>query len=56
MRLRKRRFKNNDNPVNTFRLIFNFYFGTDYELLDDRCYFSSYDYPYKFTDVTDEVK
>lgn len=43
-------------PVNTFRLIFNFYFSTDYKLLKDQSYFSSYEFPYKFTDVTDEVK
>ena len=43
-------------PVNTFRLIFNFYFGTDYELLKDRNYFSSYRWLYKFIDVTDKIK
>jgi hypothetical protein len=25
-------------PVNTFRIIFNYYFGTDYELLEDKSY------------------
>ena len=24
------------SPVNSFRVVFNLYFGTDYELLDDR--------------------
>lgn len=43
-------------PVNTFRLIFNFYFSMNYKLLKDQSYFSSYEFPYKFTDVTDEVK
>jgi len=43
-------------PVNTFRLIFNFYFNANYELLDDQSYFSSYDYPYNFINVTDTVK
>ena len=28
------------SPVNTFRLIFNTYFGTDYELLPDTSYYS----------------
>ena len=42
-------------PVNTFRLIFNYYFGANFELLDDRSYFSSYKYPYKYIDVTDKV-
>ena len=42
--------------VNTFRLIFNMYFDTKYEFLDDQIYFSSWDYPYKFINVTDKVK
>jgi len=42
-------------PVNTFRVIFNHYFGADYELLEDRSYFASWEHPYLFTDVTDEV-
>jgi len=42
-------------PVNTFRVIFNTYFGTDYELLEDKSY-NSFDFsPYKFTDITDIV-
>jgi len=27
-------------PVNTFRIIFNDYFGTNYPLLDDKSYFA----------------
>lgn len=42
-------------PVNSFRVIFNRYFGTDFEILPDRSYFSSYASPYKFMDVTDIV-
>ena len=42
-------------PVNTFRVMLNNYFGTDYELLEDRSYFASWDHPYSFVDVTDEV-
>ena len=42
-------------PVNTFRVIFNHYFGTDYELLDDESYFSTISRPYAFTNVTDEM-
>jgi hypothetical protein len=41
------------SPVNTFRLIFNRYFGADYPLLTDRSYFSTYKKPYDFVDVTD---
>jgi len=44
------------SPVNTFRLIFNYYFGTDYELLPDKSYYSDYKYFYEFFDVTDEIK
>jgi hypothetical protein len=42
-------------PVNTFRVVLNQYFGTDYVLLDDRNYFSDNETPYSFVDVTDEV-
>jgi hypothetical protein len=38
-------------PVNTFRLIFNTYFGGHYELLEDISYFSTYHQPYKFTPI-----
>jgi len=43
------------SPVNTFRLIFNAYFDQDYELLEDRSYYSPYWLPYDFYDVT-EIK
>jgi hypothetical protein len=43
-------------PANTFRLIFDHHFGTNYGLLDDRVYFSDYERPYVFTDVTDIVR
>ncbi len=39
-------------PVNTFRLIFNRYFGTDLDLLPDKSYFSLWERPYQFIDVT----
>jgi len=35
------------SPVNTFRVIFNTYFGGNYELLDDISYFSTVDDPYE---------
>lgn len=46
------------SPVNTFRVIFNSYFGSDYELLIDQCFQSYFlkDGPYKFIDVTDCVR
>ncbi|MDY0096344.1 MAG: sulfatase-like hydrolase/transferase [Candidatus Vecturithrix sp.] len=40
------------SPVNTFRIMFNLYFQTSYELLPDRSYYSDmYKSPYKFTEV-----
>ena len=42
----------NITPVNTFRVIFNYYFGTKFELMDDKEYFSTWNNPYNFVDVT----
>jgi len=42
-------------PVNTFRVIFNFYFAADYELLDDQAYYSGSKRPRKFIDVTGKI-
>jgi hypothetical protein len=38
-------------PVNTFRMIFDEYFGTNYGFLDDKIYFSSRSHPYQFTEI-----
>lgn len=46
---------NSITPVNIFRLIFNNYFNTNFELLENKIYFSTYDKPYKFMDVTEAV-
>ena len=43
-------------PVNSFRLIFNQYFGADFKLLPDNSYAFYGGHPYKFFDVTDKVK
>ena len=43
-------------PVNSFRLIFNQYFGADYKLLPDKSYAFYGDHPYKFIDVTGKVR
>jgi hypothetical protein len=40
-------------PVNTFRVVLNSYFGTNYELIPDKVYFSPQAHPYDFTDVTE---
>ena len=37
------------SPVNTFRLVFNYYFGADYPLLDDLSYYSPMMAPYDYT-------
>ncbi len=42
--------------VNLFRVIFNRYFGENFGLLPDRCYFSGAKYLYEFYDVTDRVR
>ncbi len=42
------------SPVNTFRVIFNAYFGGEFELLDDRSYFSGWG-SFDFQDVTQYV-
>ncbi len=43
---------NSITPVNTFRVVFNHYFDAHYELLSDRSYYSNYEHPYKFIEVT----
>ncbi len=41
-------------PVNTFRIIFNYYFNENYTLLEDRSYFSNVYYPYDFIFIPPE--
>lgn len=43
------------SPVNSFRIVLNQYFGAKLNLLEDKIYFSRFDTPYDFKDVTDEV-
>lgn len=44
----------NISPVNSFRMIFDYYLGADYELLPDISYYSQYDQPYAYTLVPEE--
>lgn len=44
------------SPVNSFRVVFNQYFGAKLPLVDDRSYFSTWRQPFLFTDVTDHVR
>jgi hypothetical protein len=44
-------------PVNSFRLVFDLYFGTNLGSLDDSSYiYANYSRPYKFLDVTDRLR
>jgi hypothetical protein len=43
-------------PVNSFRVVLNTFFGAQLELLPDKSYFSTWGDPYKFIDVTEEVR
>jgi hypothetical protein len=43
------------SPVNTFRVILNNYFHTEFELLKDESYFSTRTQPYNFINVTAEL-
>ncbi|RMH09624.1 MAG: hypothetical protein D6704_00965 [Nitrospirae bacterium] len=43
------------SPVNTFRLVFNTVFGTTFNLLEDRSFYSMWTAPYQFQDVTDRL-
>ncbi len=44
------------SPVNSFRVIFNTYFGTQLSMLEDKAYFSSIYQPYVFKDVTEQSR
>jgi hypothetical protein len=44
-------------PVNSFRVVFNLYFGTNAKLLDDKVYMiENKQRPYKFFDFTDRLR
>jgi len=40
-------------PVNSFRTIFNTYFGTEFEQLEDKSIYTKWSAPYEFIDVTE---
>lgn len=44
------------SPVNSFRVVLNQYFDTDYPILEDRSYFSDVVQPFDFRHVTEQVK
>ena len=41
------------SPVNSFRVMLNQFFDTDYALIPDRHYYSPWGYPFDFTEITD---
>ncbi|MBW8009660.1 MAG: hypothetical protein FVQ83_00275 [Chloroflexi bacterium] len=43
------------SPINSFRVVFNQYFGADLEMLDDEYYFSDFYSPYNLIDITTEL-
>jgi hypothetical protein len=43
-------------PVNTFRLVFDRYFGTQLGYLNDRTYYSPWERPYNFTELSQQVQ
>jgi hypothetical protein len=42
-------------PVNSFRIVFSQYFGTNIGLLEDRNYYASWLAPYVFNEVSDQI-
>ena len=47
-------FSRNQTPVNTFRIIFDRYFGTNFEILDDKSYYSPWPHPYQLKPINFE--
>jgi len=43
-------------PVNSFRVVFNQYFGTNLDLLEDKSFYATWLAPYVFSDVSDEIQ
>ena len=51
------KINDSSTPVNTFRFIFNYYFGTNLKILQDKSFvYQDVNHPYKFIDVTKRVK
>lgn len=44
------------SPINSYRIIMNSYFEKDYQLLDDKSYFSTHNEPYDLIDVTSKLR
>jgi hypothetical protein len=46
----------NITPVNSFRMLFNTYFGTEFSLLKDMSYYSEYPFAYRFDVVPNQCQ
>jgi hypothetical protein len=46
----------NITPVNSFRMLFNTYFGTEFSLLKDMSYYSEYPYAYRFDTIPNQCQ
>lgn len=44
------------SPVNSFRILLNHYFGTEYQRLPDQYYFTTWTRPYNYIDVTENLR
>ena len=52
----KRNVLNNERTlVNTFRLVFNEYFNSDYQILENKMYWGTNNEPYSFANVTNSI-
>jgi len=49
---KRKMLKDDRTAVNTFRIVFNSYFGSNYEMLEDKMYWSWNAKPYYFEEVT----
>ena len=44
------------SPVNSFRIVFNHYFGANYEMLEWRSYFSPWSAPYRLENISEKIE
>lgn len=44
------------SPINSFRVIFNTYFGTSFSIQPDKTFYSLFKLPYNFIDISDTVR
>ena len=52
---KRTQLKDDRTLVNTFRTIFNAYFGSNYEIFENKMYWNTFEKPYYFEDVTEYI-